>query len=139
MARALRCWLRHIDPFTIILIAGLSVAATRAADPTAAEPESRPARILPAPIPKAALERMPEDATAYCADGTWSNAVEKQGSCPSNGGVKVWFGPAPAGTTGRCMDGTYTRAKKGTYGACSGCGGVRFWLTHPTPAAQVGH
>jgi hypothetical protein len=91
---------------------------------------------LPAPIPVAALDRMPEDATAYCGDGTWSSVVKKESSCKANGGVAVWFGPAPAGTTGRCRDGTYTRVKRGTYGACSGNGGVKIWLSHPVPVGS---
>jgi len=36
----------------------------------------------------------PKDATAQCADGTFSKAKTKQGACSKHGGVKTWFGVA---------------------------------------------
>jgi hypothetical protein len=103
------------------------IAAAGIARPSAADeaPKAKPPYAWPAPVPVEALDRMPDDATAYCTDGSWSNAPERKDACTDHHGVKVWFGPAPKGATGRCRDGTYNLAKAGTPGACSGHGGVR--------------
>src|SRR5262249_46942821 len=45
-------------------------------------------------------------------------------------------GTPPAGPTGQCADGTYTRAKTQT-GACSKHGGVKTWFAAATPAAAA--
>src|SRR5262249_33431624 len=45
-------------------------------------------------------------------------------------------GTPPAGSTGQCTDGTYTRAKTQT-GACSKHGGVKTWFAAATPAAAA--
>ncbi|HYV84913.1 MAG TPA: DUF3761 domain-containing protein [Patescibacteria group bacterium] len=81
-------------------------------------------------IPADALERMPDDATGYCGDGTWTASATKQGACSGHGGVSVWLGTPPHGATGRCKDGSYTRAKEASGGACSSHGGLKFW-GHP--------
>lgn len=88
-----------------------------------------------AAIPPEALAAMPDDATGYCGDSTWTTSQTKQGACSGHGGVKAWLGPAPKDATGRCKDGTYTKAKKGAGGACSGHGGVKSWKDQPAPAA----
>src|SRR5947208_12263727 len=38
----------------------------------------------------------PANATAQCADGTYSAAKTTQGACSKHGGVKTWIGSAPA-------------------------------------------
>lgn len=99
----------------------------------------------------------PANATAQCADGTYSTAKTQTGACSRHGGVKVWWGAAdtksstsakspktpaagtaaksggsvPAGATGQCADGSYTRAKTQT-GACSRHGGVKTWFAAET-------
>ena len=70
---------------------------------------------------------MPRDATARCADKTWSSAGHKQGACSNHGGVETWFGKPPKGATARCKDGTYSQSKSHE-GSCSGHGGAWFWL-----------
>jgi hypothetical protein len=102
----------------------------------------------------------PANATAQCADGTYSTAKTQKGACSRHGGVKTWWGAAetrstatpkggetaaktrtrraagaasiPAGATGQCADGTYTKAKT-QRGACSTHGGVKSWFAE-TPA-----
>jgi hypothetical protein len=95
----------------------------------------------------------PANTTAQCQDGTYSTAKTERGACSKHGGVKTWWGPAvggksspaggsskskeapstksategaPAGATGECNDGTFTRAKT-QQGACSRHGGVKTW------------
>jgi hypothetical protein len=83
----------------------------------------------------------PKNATAQCADGTYSTAKTRQGACSRHGGVQTWFGettgaptPSPAATivrpqnaTARCKDGTYSTAAT-KQGACSQHGGISIWL-----------
>lgn len=45
-------------------------------------------------------------------------------------------GPAPAGSTGQCSDGSYTRAKTQS-GACSNHGGVQTWFATNAPATAA--
>ena len=47
-----------------------------------------------------AAQRKPKDATALCADGTYSKAQSQQGACSSHGGVKTWYGATKAETKG---------------------------------------
>ena len=76
---------------------------------------------------------VPRDATALCADKTWSSAERRQGACSGHGGIERWFGKPPKGATARCKDGTYSKSKK-AQGACSSHGGVAFWLKTTKPA-----
>jgi len=88
-------------------------------------------------VPEAVRAKMPADATALCADNSWSAAAKKSGACSSHGGVAIWYGPAPKAATGRCKDGTWTKAAENK-GACSSHGGVAFWLKHAsTPESAV--
>jgi hypothetical protein len=100
-------------------------------------------------------------ATAKCADGTYSKAKAKQGACSAHKGIAQWYGTgdhavprpaeraptapersaAPAGTTARCSDGTYSTAKTHA-GACSKHGGVAEWredapVPAPAPRAET--
>jgi len=109
----------------------------------------------------------PKNATAQCADGTFSTAKTEQGACSKHGGVKAWWGAGtvvapkpippkstttappkgasstkggatakastPAGSTGQCNDGSYTKAKT-ERGACSQHGGVKTWYGTSTAA-----
>jgi hypothetical protein len=119
------------------LTALFAVSAVVAAD--TGQQQEKGKAVMPEPIPAEALDKMPPEATGYCHDGTWWTAAVKQGACSGHGGVQVWFGPPPQGTTGRCMDGMYTRVKKGTGGACSGHGGVRMWWSPPAQGAKPAH
>ncbi len=111
----------------------------------------------------------PANSTAQCADGTFSTAKTEQGACSKHGGVKTWFGApkdakgdtkptatketatpkgsavakdsgaVPAGSTGQCTDGSYTKAATKT-GACSQHGGVKTWFAdtaHPSGVPPV--
>ena len=40
----------------------------------------------------AAAQKKPKNASAQCADGTYSMARSQQGACSSHGGVKTWYG-----------------------------------------------
>jgi len=80
----------------------------------------------------AAPTPMPRDATASCADGTWSSAGNRQGACSGHGGMAKWFGKPPNGATSRCNDGTYSKAKD-SQGACAKHGGVAFKLDENKP------
>src|SRR5205814_3545313 len=54
-----------------------------------------PAAAAGAPASKpAAKNERPPDATALCADGTYSKAESQRGACSSHGGVKTWYGAA---------------------------------------------
>jgi len=84
----------------------------------------------------------PSNATAQCADGTYSAAKTKQGACSQHGGVQTWFGDQtaarataiPKNATAQCNDNTYSSAKT-KQGACSKHGGVRVWYADQTAAS----
>jgi len=63
---------------------------SEAAAPAAATKSAPPKESAPAPKPKTQASK-PADATAECADGTFSTAKTKQGACSRHGGVKTWF------------------------------------------------
>ena len=48
--------------------------------------------------PARKADQKPNDATAQCADDTYSRAKTEQGACSAHGGVKTWFGGAAAPT-----------------------------------------
>jgi len=77
-----------------------------------------------------AASGMPRDATALCADGSWSTSQERSGSCSGHGGMAKWFGKAPKKATFRCKDGTWSKAKDSP-GACSQHGGIAFEIGKP--------
>ena len=116
-------------------------------------------------LPAASLlqaQAAPKGSTGKCADGTFTSAKTKSGACSSHGGVATWFAdkpakppkpstpaaapaaaparPAakglPAGATGKCTDGTYTKAKS-QQGACSSHGGVAQWFATAGPATPA--
>jgi hypothetical protein len=60
-----------------------------------------------------------------CSDGTTSKSG--QGACSHHGGISSTLPPPPAGSTGKCKDGTYTDAKQRS-GACSQHGGIAEWF-----------
>ena len=126
------------------------------------------ALLLAGSVP-AAAQAKPNNATAQCKDGSYSQAKTERGACSGHGGVGTWYGAAkaepakgkdpgsaaktearttapaakagtpnataaPAGTTGRCQDGTFTKAKT-ERGACSGHGGVATWTGAAATAA----
>jgi hypothetical protein len=108
----------------------------------------------------------PANSTAQCTDGTFSTAKTEQGACSKHGGVKTWFGApkdakgdtkatatketatakgsvvakdsgaVPAGSTGQCTDGSYTKAATKT-GACSQHGGVKTWFADTAHTSGV--
>ena len=75
---------------------------------------------------------MPRDATARCADGSWSSSLNRSGTCSGHGGIGKWFGKPPKKATFRCKDGTYSKAKD-SQGACSQHGGIAFGLEGGKP------
>jgi hypothetical protein len=60
-----------------------------------------------------------------CSDGTTSKSG--QGSCSHHGGVSTTLPPPPAGSTGKCKDGTYSQSQQRS-GACSQHGGIAEWF-----------
>ena len=96
-----------------ILVAGIAMAITAAANPATAQSGKK--------------TEMPAKATARCTDNTWSSAASQQGACSRHGGVAKWFGKAPKGATARCKDGEYWTAAE-RQGACAGHDGVAFWM-----------
>ena len=106
----------------------------------------------------AKAQGIPSNATGKCGDGTYTSAGKKAGACSGHGGLKIWYSEAtnltngvdpiqdlpavstddtlPAGklpnnATGKCKDGTYTKAGK-QQGACSGHGGLVIWYPSAT-------
>lgn len=99
-------------------------------------------------LPAVAAAKPPKNATAQCADGTYSTAKTKQGACSKHGGVQTWFADqatsssvtpvtkhAPKNATALCKDGTYSTAKT-RQGACARHGGVQTWYADETPAPE---
>lgn len=102
-------------------------------------------------LPVLQAQAAPKGSTGKCTDGTFTSAKTKSGACSSHGGVATWFAdtkpakparagaPAPApkgppaGATGKCNDGTYTKAQS-QQGACSSHGGVAQWFATSAPA-----
>lgn len=54
----------------------------------------------------------------------------------SSGSTKVAAGAAPAGSTGQCADGSYTKAKT-ERGACSNHGGLKTWFAASNPPSPA--
>jgi len=103
---------------------------------------------LLAAVPAAALQRSP---TAHCNDGTYYYGTSRRQACAHHRGVSEWLGSvsrsqlrstalrpksqtrkptarrAPAGSTAKCKDGTWSRNPHRS-GACAGHGGVVRWL-----------
>ncbi len=52
----------------------------------------------------ASTTRKPANATAECADGTYSKARTQQGACSSHGGVKTWYGESAAAAPSRASN-----------------------------------
>lgn len=110
-------------------------------------------------LPTLHAQAAPKGSTGKCTDGTFTSAKNKQGACSAHGGVATWFAdtkpakparasapaPAPAppapkgppaGATGKCTDGTFTKAKT-QQGACSSHGGVAQWFATAGPATPA--
>jgi hypothetical protein len=64
-------------------------------------------------------------ARVTCGDGTTSKSG--QGACSHHGGISTTLAPPPAGSTGKCKDGTYSQAQQRS-GACSQHGGIAEWF-----------
>jgi hypothetical protein len=64
-------------------------------------------------------------ARVTCTDGTTSKSG--QGACSHHGGISTTLPPPPAGSTGKCKDGTYTQSPQRS-GACSQHGGITEWF-----------
>ncbi len=109
----------------LLIAAGLLAAATLPAPAAPDTPASE--------VHFDAASGMPRDATALCADGSWSSSHDRSGTCSAHGGVSKWFGKAPKKATFRCKDGTYSKAKD-SQGACSQHGGVAFEIERAKPA-----
>ena len=64
-------------------------------------------------------------ARVTCSDGTTSKSG--QGACSHHGGISTTLAPPPAGSTGKCKDGTYSQSQQRS-GACSQHGGIAEWF-----------
>jgi hypothetical protein len=64
-------------------------------------------------------------ARVTCSDGTTSKSG--QGACSHHGGISTSLPPPPAGSTGKCKDGTYSQSQQRS-GACSQHGGIAEWF-----------
>lgn len=128
--------------------------------PAAAAPAPSAAKAAPAPTTSAPpkVSASTAGATGRCGDGTTTSAKSKSGACSNHGGVKEWFGDAPAaakpapaparqpaptaaaprantsanGATAQCNDGTYSQSQHRS-GTCSSHGGVKQWLKDVPP------
>jgi hypothetical protein len=77
---------------------------------------------LVAPNPTAGADA---PARVTCSDGTTSKSG--QGACSHHGGISTTLPPPPAGSTGKCKDGTYSQSQQRS-GACSQHGGIAEWF-----------
>jgi len=64
-------------------------------------------------------------ARVTCSDGSTSKSG--QGACSHHGGISTTLPPPPAGSTGKCKDGTYSQSQQRS-GACSQHGGIAEWF-----------
>ncbi len=67
------------------------------------------------------------DAPARVTCGDGSTSKSGQGACSHHGGISTTLPAPPAGSTGKCKDGTYSQAQQRS-GACSQHGGIAEWF-----------